>query len=255
MSVRNLIKWLGLAVVIILVLLLLLSFSFSRGKFVLDDPGFKDTIRFEILKSLLQLLVVVIIGGGISALFKSSEADRERTKKISEAWADCLKRIADDYHQVKSIRRALIAAGLTEKFGKAPKTLSTAQVEVYKENMVLLNKAQLDFEALRREVKLLPDFLLLSDTHQHLDILEKYLRRILNEYEHQMTRLTGEAPVPFSELQRLREFTTSTEAKFTFKEGTEHCWRFLSHFADRYDKVLFGFNTAFKTQYPGRKKK
>jgi heme/copper-type cytochrome/quinol oxidase subunit 2 len=67
-------------IVFVITISLLVVFSFRldhKLNSLLDDTLMKDTIRFEIIKSLLSLLVVIIIGGSLTYLFKL----REETQK------------------------------------------------------------------------------------------------------------------------------------------------------------------------------
>jgi len=171
----------------------------------------ENKIQIEIIKSLLQLLVVIIIGGIVSALFKAEEANREQSRIRVETWKEYLKRIGIVYREVKRARRALTAGGLTTKNNNNPTVISQNQFILYVEQIGIINYAQLELEGLKIEATNLPDFVSLKSISNYLLRSEEYLRQILKEYEAALPALVIEKPVEFSSFngQRVLKFILS----------------------------------------------
>src|SRR5687767_13912446 len=81
-----------------------------------QDAAFREDVFSEIVKHLLQLAVVITVGGGIAALFKTFEHARDRAAKArdealrqahlrAQTHEDYLKRLGTFYRSVKSSRR------------------------------------------------------------------------------------------------------------------------------------------------------
>ena len=232
----------------------------------------KWTIRVEIVKSLLQLCVVIIIGGAVMALFelakdrreserredrerreeerredqerreeerKQLEKSQEETHLRAALRADYIKRLGAPYRSVKKARRSLCVAGLTTRYSKQPSSITDAHASSYKEGMQRINKAQLELEGLKIESEALPAFVLLVGLHDELEKMEDYLRQILKEYEETQQLLNAGKKVQFLELERLDEFTGKPRRKFNYSRYTKKTdYRFISHFAKPYDSAI-----------------
>lgn len=208
----------------------------------------QNSIRIETVKSLLELLVITIVGGGVVLIFKSFELSRAQTKIKIEIWKEYLKRIGVAYRDVKRARRTLTAGGLTVKYGNDTTLINADLAELYINQMGIINNVQLELEALKIEAKNLPEFFALAGISEHLKKAEDYLRQILKEYEAVLPRLKSDVPVEFNELERLQEFTTSEGDPFKFSEinPEKSLYRFKTHFADSYRNILEIFKEAFK---------
>ena len=105
--------------------------------------------------------------------------------------------------------------------------------------MQRINEAQLELEGLKIEARSLPAFITIADIPQHLSQMEDYLRELLKEYEATKPLLDQNAPVVFSTLERLDEFTGATRRSFTCSQYHKKTdYRFITHFADLYDVVI-----------------
>jgi hypothetical protein len=155
----------------------------------------KDSIAVEIVKALLQfLIVIVIIGGVITALLKAFDERREESRLRTNTRQEYLNRLGQVYRKVKVARRALGAAGLTTRYENTPGTLTSDQVDLYIKEMTQLEATQLDLEGLKIEAKSLPTFL---DVDPRLDdrlrAMEQHLRDILWEFEEASATVKVEA--------------------------------------------------------------
>lgn len=204
-----------------------------------ENSKLKDTIRFEIVKSLLQLLVVTIIGGIIAQLFKAAEFTKQQAQVFLNLRIDFLKRLGVLYSSVKSSRRELRTIGLTTKFGNIPSLDTAEKRQVYTDQMKRLNEFQLGLEDLKRETQSSPALLTFKSLYNEVKRMEDYLRQILNEFTEIYPRLKEANNVEFTELERLNEFTCSTKNQFDFKHyNSKTDFRFKTHFSQAYDKII-----------------
>lgn len=166
----------------------------------------------ELWKTVSTLALLGIVGGFISLMYKRFEQQRAAARALHAFRSDFLLKLQGAYRLTKTVRRALRAIGLTTMRRDPLRVFDESQITGYREQMGLLNEAQLDFEDLCLELKVFPDAFTEGD--QILTIvqgIEQYLRAILREYEVHWRRLgsDGEGRSSFGSLDRLRDFTGS----------------------------------------------
>jgi hypothetical protein len=183
----------------------------------------------ELAKSLLQIGTVTIIGGLIGAFIKFSLDDvirrRDHERQDSQRRFDLvnglIERSGSAYRDAKACRRRLRAAGLSRKFGAVPVRLTDAQWAAYCDELRTLNDIQLKLEQLKIESRTHPELQRFRATgpeqkrgklYSCLRSMEKYLGKIVAEYEHVAGGRAAVEPqaslgVAFSALPRLAEFT------------------------------------------------
>ncbi len=193
--------------------------------------------KLEIVKSLLQLVVVVIVGGVVTLSFRLLEARRQDERRIeeerreryqlsSETRMDYLKRVGGAYRTAKAVRRRLQSAQISVKFTDVG-FLSRGQIGIYKAEMRKLNDAQLQLEELKIEAEYHPVFQMAKDLPRMLRSMESYLRKVLSEFEANIFFLEKDNKhASFKNLKRLREFTDEVDPKnskgFEQRFATEH---------------------------------
>jgi len=197
---------------LLLIVYLILSVD-NPTLFPIDNKDIKDTVRFEILKYLLQLFIVLIIGGMVAYFFKSREKGQEKERTRNEIRVNYFNRLGAIYRDVKSIRRTLAAEGLSGKYGASPSIITKQQKDLYSEQMKLLNHSQLLLECLKVESSSIPAIIKFENVGTLLCQMEDYLRQILREYE-AMKTVTD---MNYSNLVKLDEFTNS--GRYGFKEN------------------------------------
>lgn len=224
----------------ILVIYLIFSIDNSIDKIILNV---KDTVRYEIIKNALHLLVIVIVGGMVAYVFKSREEtkkqenvqkEQEKEHHRREIRVEYFNRLGKIYRDVKSIRRALIAGGLTSRYCSPPSVITERQLDIYREQMNLLNANQLLLECLKIESKGIPTIALLEEVSTLLYQMENYIRQILKEYE----KINAIASIHYSTLIKLDEFTYSTSKDFDFPPDFDKGYRFIECFSIPYKKII-----------------
>ena len=240
MTSRKLIIILSITIVVVIGLIFIFINPFTYNILaLLDAKDVKDTIRFEIIKSLLQLLVIVIIGGIVTQLFKAAEFSKQQAQIFLTLRMDFLKRLGDIYSAVKSSRRELRADGLTTKFGGELNLNTAPKQKSYQKHMKSLNKLQLGLEELKRESQSSPALISYTSLVKELKRMEDYLKQVYNEFVPIQQRIEEEKTIELNELERLNEFTCSTKQPFSFKSATKKTdYRFKSHFSQSYKKII-----------------
>ncbi len=186
---------LSLLIIIVPTLLLIIYLIVSADNLTLsaiDSKIMKDTIRFELLKNLLRLFIIMIIGGMVAYFFKSreeakkdayiqEEKEQEAERNRNEIRIDYFNRLGKIYRDVKCIRRVLIANGLAKKNDIFPSIMTNLQIDLYHKQMELLNDNQLLLECLKIESISIPAIVKLKDVDTLLYRMGDYLREILKE--------------------------------------------------------------------------
>jgi hypothetical protein len=136
----------------------------------------------EIAKALLQLVVVAAAGHVVSILITKANNQRQDLMRANELRHALLARLNKAYSDVKKIRRLARASSERTPVATAPQ-LSIPK-SAFHRYLQALNDAQLELELLARDVK--TNEALFTDARDiidHLDGMEKFLNRIVGEYE------------------------------------------------------------------------
>ena len=183
-------------------------------------------LETEVYKLTYQFLLVVVVGGALSLIYKEFEREREDTTRdnerrrddaANEAETQIIKRnaeralqqqfhgeIVQAYHQVKRVRRLLRARTLNGSDSHAEQMVAAGS---YDEQMQRLIDVQLSFEWFIHRVRVNQHlFAAVPDLSSDLQRIEEYLNRLVNEYESFYSQLSPQGMVRLASLERLREF-------------------------------------------------
>src|SRR6188768_3929649 len=108
---------------------------------LLKDGDWKD-VKLELIKDLIQLSLIVIIGG---ILFHEYTIDREKDKKLDELKKELYFSMMGLYFKVKKIRR-ILDAGVENKSKPAKRKML---YPIFKSQIDDLSETQLDYESHR----------------------------------------------------------------------------------------------------------
>jgi len=171
------------------------------------------SLGFEGAKMALQVSVVGVAGALLSFAAENYKRRQERVRYREEFLKDTLKRITSSYNKSKSARRLARAKALT---GLA----NERQVKVagYDESMRELNDAQLELEAVKRDLKIGKDrFPSNERIERYAEAMEKYLGEIIKEYETERQKFGDEkTPLPLKHGGEFASFVDQ-ESKAGFK--------------------------------------
>ncbi|HEY6514435.1 MAG TPA: hypothetical protein VI032_20835 [Burkholderiaceae bacterium] len=184
----------------------------------MPSPG---SFAMEVAKALLQLGVVAVASAVVSLFVfeyqrqrQNEDKQRELERKALEYREDLLKgtltRAMAAYSQTKKVRRLLRA--------RAVEIHSTGMLvapDQYDACFDLLNDAQLELENLARDVRnSAPAFSSPGELEKRLWSMEKYLSRIITEYEQNRGRIPSETGrLLLQDLPELERFIESTSSK------------------------------------------
>ena len=208
------------ALIAVLVGLFLVSIA---GVLIPPTPT-AGSIHMEIAKALLQLGVVAVAGTVVSVLVfeyqrerqnqdKTRELDRKGLEYREELLKAVLSRAMACYSQSKKARRLLRARALEHHDG-----LTIVLANQYDQYMDLINDAQLELENLARDVQnSAPAFSSADTIVKHLRSMEKYLSKIIGEYEKNRGLSTmADGKLTLEEFPVLNEYLkTASESPFT----------------------------------------
>jgi hypothetical protein len=231
-----------------LILILLIIFSVSLAAiiyFIKNNPIPNDSqnkIQIEIIKSLLGILSITFVGGIVAAIFKAYERFQEQSKIRIQSKIEFMKRLGELYRIVKSTRRKLNAGGIQASENGLAIPLGKEQIQFYKAQMEIIDNVQLEIEGLKTSVENFALFNYNKHVSIYLGKMEKYLRKILKEFEDNIESLKTEDFVNLNSLRYLKEFTFShadnsvlyNESKKA--EDREYC--FKNAFSYSYYEVL-----------------
>jgi hypothetical protein len=174
---------------------------------LIDQIGEKP---FEVL---LQFVLTVIVGGGVALAierFNRQQDEREKTRTtLREFRAETL----GAYNRVKAARRILRAHAQNSGHERIPQ-------DIYDSQLRMLIDAQLALEAVARTSK--HDHRLFgssSQIHELLSGMEKYVNKIVCEYEKEYRNFGGQpAELPLSALQKLDDFIKPSDQSIWFEK-------------------------------------
>jgi hypothetical protein len=191
----------------------------------------RDQIWIEVAKAGLQLGIIVIIGGGITAVLKYSESLRtdhqtqlerlrQERRSLNDYRLNVLRNVTTSYNQTKAVRRTLRAFG----FSAPTSALTPEQVIEFRVQMKSLNDAQLALEHLKREACVRSEafresqedtFRGSSGIEANLDKAETYIHDVLEDWEKQgVDVVVGAAPAVLASMGKLKGFLDSSDKGF-----------------------------------------
>ena len=137
----------------------------------------------EIAKALLQLSVVAVAGHVVSILITKANNERQDLIRADDLRNALLNRLNESFIDVKKVRR--LARATSEKVMIGAVTYLFIHRTKFHEYMQLLNDAQLDLELVSKDVESnKPLFVDAEEVIKRLDMMEEYLNRLVDEYEH-----------------------------------------------------------------------
>jgi hypothetical protein len=145
----------------------------------LVDPAIRSQLGVELIKTLLQVVVIVIFGGTVSLLMEDFNRQRARADAHNDLRKSLLNRLIRAHKDTKRARRLL----------RAKQTLSN-----YDEQIEVISDLELDVESVAEEIQTSrPIFAHPDELAASLRSMTDYLRLLINEYENLRPKLREEA--------------------------------------------------------------
>ena len=231
--------WLGLFIFIIS---LYASVLICMAATLLDLPN--QDLGIEIVKVLLQLIIVIIIGGILSYIVQEVRDEQQKREAIKELKKSLLNQLLDTYSEVKKVRRLLRARGIgqinlpyeqqfllqkiyDDELKEQLEVLTNTQIEqlqqaernrevsheVYNQQLEILNNIQLNLEATGARVRS-SQYLFIQGEQLVKDIrqMDKYLGKVVHEWQRNQGRWSSNNGISVllgdNDFQELRDFLT-----------------------------------------------
>lgn len=199
--------------------LILLGIIYFIALLIVDDSSTEAyKTRLEIIKPIMQLIIVGIIGG---IFINSYNNFRERKIAINEFRTTILRSITRSYSETKKARRHSRAK--CEYISKQDSIIIEGiPYIIYDQQLTNINEIQLELEGLVRELEIIKNVFTKADQLiNHIRYMEKYLCIIIKEYQTELKKLKGESCIPLSKLPSFNAFIEKNDNK-SFDELYDH---------------------------------
>jgi hypothetical protein len=190
------------------------------GLFILLGELLSGRIPFEAAKAGIQLLAVAILGGAVAWAFRWLDDRREQRRRLDDYRVKAIADLQDAYHQAKTVRRALRAAGF-DKAG-AGMRLTADQASTFHTRMEQLDDARTALEKLVDiphgwEWIYGPDHAAITGA---IDRAEKYLGKITKVWEKEAVKIREDADLAsIAKDSALQGFLDDADAHGGIKES------------------------------------
>ena len=178
------------------------------------DTSARSAISIELVKSLLQVVVIATLGGVVSLLAQEFNRDREKREALNDFRKTLLSHLVQIFREAKKARRLLRA--------------KRDSLQFYDEQMAVINELQLDLETINEEIKTTKQAFPGEEAQSRISTMATYLNKLVEEYEKNMPKLNRKSPpVSLDQLEYLNDFIGP------FRES-----KFSQEFAHLYNEAL-----------------
>jgi len=197
---------------LILITLALVAALLILWYYLSQDSQIKADFLFEGVKYLMQLVLIVLLGG---ILLQQYTRARDSAEEVTEFRKDILAALMRAYNDTKKVRRIL--KGSTVLKEQSSTRIYEIPRKIYEEQIQKLMDPQLEFEFYKKQLTALDD--VFTDTERvryQLEKLEKYLNAIIKEYDsrkgaYKNLKSRDAASVPTNSLPNLADFLSGTK--------------------------------------------
>lgn len=177
----------------------------------------KDSIEFEIVKSLLQILTVLVLGQVVSLVIAQFNYNRQKAEARTEFQKDILRRLVRNYTAIKKHRRLLRAKALEPPYDGKFQEKTVVLFDSYDEQIQLINEVELEIENIWQEIDSSPNLFNNSKSlAEYVERMKDYLRDLLHLYEQKRGTFSGEPRKLL--LSDLRSVVNETSSTFKFSD-------------------------------------
>jgi hypothetical protein len=171
----------------------------GAAAFIIWRSSVEAYLGSEIFKLSYQFLLITIVGGAVSALYKKFQADRDERAAGRSLQREFLSESVRTYNAAKKARRLLRAKAIES---------GAVHRDAYDNQMQDLMDAQLGFESFVERVEASPA--LYPGLKNDFKVMEEYLDEILDEYSKNLFKFSGSPPtLPLKSLSQLEKFVAS----------------------------------------------
>ncbi|HEX8564492.1 MAG TPA: hypothetical protein VF648_02400 [Pyrinomonadaceae bacterium] len=182
---------------------LMISFGKANNEEELGKLG------YETIKLSIQLFLIVLVGGIFIQEYNRARARKDAVNEFRRTFLRDLLRI---YSDVKGARRILRAKCESRTDGKTTIAEDCIPITIYHEHISTINANQLELEIMVRELKIIKG--VFKNTVVLIDFIkgmERYLNKVISEYETIVKAHRGATSIPLSEVPRLKALVVKGE--------------------------------------------
>jgi hypothetical protein len=166
-------------------------------------------VHEKVFELTYQFLLIGVVGGALTIFYQSIQRQRDAREAERGLQRQLLMEVVEAYNGAKKVRRLVRAnARINDSIRAQP----------YDEQMRSLLEVQLTFESLKHQAEANPQlFPKNSGVCAALDSIEKYLNKIVDEYEKKFSLFAGgQAKLPAAQFDKLQEFIADHRAGADF---------------------------------------
>jgi hypothetical protein len=197
----------GIAVILIDVMAISLMLYFGKER----APGNELTkLGYDTIRISIQLILVGVFGGIFIQEYNRFSA---RKSAMNDFRRTMLRELSRAYSDIKGVRRMLRG-----KCQPISNTQSTGGGDCllladYDEHITIINSTQLELEILVRELRIIKEvFRNTKKLIDNINIMEKYIGKIVDEYEIESKNYRSSGSVPLSKLPHLNSLIAKNDA-------------------------------------------
>ncbi len=175
--------------------------------FLVFGVQLKKILQPEVFGQTYQFLLLVVVGGAVSYLFKESSEKRNRDQERRALLRKMHSDLLDAFNAAKLVRRIL-----RSRIGYSPNqdemNKHVIKVADYREQMDILMQSQLKFEVYAKQASQ-PGLFFAQGSNLKTECgkIEEYLRDVIREYEINLTNFSEALPTrQLGDLPKLAEF-------------------------------------------------
>lgn len=166
-------------------------------------------VHEKVFELTYQFLLIGVIGGALTIFYQSIQRQRDAREAERGLQRQLLMEVVEAYNGAKKVRRLVRANARVN---------DSIRAQPYDEQMKSLLEVQLAFESLKHQAEanaqLFPKN---SGVWSALDSIEKYLNKIVDEYERKFSLFAGgQAKLPVAQFGELQEFIADRRAGAEF---------------------------------------
>ena len=192
-----------------------------------------DGLHRQVVGGTYQFFLIVVLGGGVAWLYRELARIRDRQEHERREFLELYSEVVRAYNQSKTVKRLLRAQAWREVENAEGKTQNVLLTQPYAALMDQLNGVQLEFESLKRHVKARDTLFCRVDAEEEqealyddLETIEKYLNRIVNEYETALRKwLEPPQYLPLGSVERVEDFIAPGSDATEIRIGAKDCFK------------------------------
>src|SRR6266404_736641 len=162
----------------------------SAAAFVVFGKSIRRLLEDDVFKLTYQFILMAVIGGALSLFYQRVTFDRDLAQKSDARLREMHKELLDAFNLAKRVRRVLRASLEIRPMQTPPSEVLTAAK--YETEIIALMDAQFTFETFAKRSE--DNELWFTNGEvlaKPLRLIEKYLNRIIQEYEGSLRTFSG----------------------------------------------------------------